>query len=161
MWLSFEGFKNGHFHLRKKPPNSSCSPWVQRCGELGMKGTRSIGGMWSDNKNEEFWKSQADSLELTWLSAAYLRNDKRGEQVETNPSSCHSPGEVGRSLDPAGPCTSWGKRLLVHRALVKSPYFLNAFLMKKKKKSDAGELSHSFCFLAWLSNVSELSESSL
>lgn len=38
--FSFEGFKNGNFFW-KNNPKPSYSPWGQRCGELGTKGTRS------------------------------------------------------------------------------------------------------------------------
>lgn len=115
MGFPLRALKNEHFHSEKKPKTNPpenqthlLSVGAEVWGAEDERNTRR--GCDQITKNEEFLAAaRADSLELTWPSPAYLSNDKRGEQVETNPSSCHSPGELGRSLDPAGPCTSCGK----------------------------------------------------
>ena len=50
--------------------------------------------------------------------------------METNLSSCCSRGEVGRRLNSAGFDMLHEERLLVRLAASKSPYLLNAVLMK-------------------------------
>lgn len=116
--FSFQGFKNEHFNLKNNPKLQLLSVGAELWGAGDERSTEhSEGCDQIIKKNKEFWlQPRADSLELTCLPPAYLRDDKLGRaggnksiQLPQPRGSWKEPGS-SRSLHVVGekvaPCSN-------------------------------------------------------